>query len=273
MYVPQRRSAQANRRGNFGEPAVHEHHVGSVDGYISTGAYGHAHVRPCERRCVVYAVAHHGDFAAFSELPYHAVLAVRLDSCDHLVHAGLRPDGLCRKFIVTRKHDHVDSHVTQLAHSLRTVISDRICNCDDAEEFSFRGTSRLALGEVEACLSFLSEFLRLGSVLFAYVCCPAHEFQVSAGELNAFQPACKTISGSRFKVRDISRFHCFCFGRFRNRDRQRMLAPALNRKSLLQQFFCPYALSRQYVRYLRTPFSYRSGLVQNNGRDSAGLLL
>ena len=116
------------------QPALHQHDVRRVDGDVRACADGDTDVRARQSRGVVDAVADHGHLAAPPELADHALLAVREDARDDLIHARLRTDGLGGALVIARHHDDIDAHILQLAYGLRAVWLDDVRHGDHAEQ-------------------------------------------------------------------------------------------------------------------------------------------
>ena len=152
MNVFERCTAEADGCRNIGKPAVHQHDVGCINSDIRSGADGDADVRTGERRCVVDAVADHGNFAFFLQLADDGFFSVRQYAGDNLVYACLSADRACCARIVAGEHHDVNPHVLQRADGLGAVLLNDVCNGDHAQQ-------HFVSGEEERRLALLCELL------------------------------------------------------------------------------------------------------------------
>jgi hypothetical protein len=116
--------------------AVHQHHVGGVDGHVRARADGDAHVRPFQRRCVVYPVAHHGHPALLLQRAYGGLLAVRQHARYDLVHSGSGPHGSGRALVVAGDHHHAYAHAAKLTYGLGAVGLGLVRHGDKSQRFA-----------------------------------------------------------------------------------------------------------------------------------------
>src|SRR5262249_37492243 len=110
-------------------------HVAGLARGLGAGIHGNAHVRLGERRCVVGAVAAHGDELAFRLLvadQLELVLGGRLG--EEIVDARLRRDGGGGHRIVAGDHDGADAHAAQLGEALANAALDDVLELNDAEQ-------------------------------------------------------------------------------------------------------------------------------------------
>ena len=138
MDIPQRGPAQSDGGGNVQKPALHQNHVGSVDGYVRPRSDGDSNVRSGQGRRVVDAVTDHCHLPLLLQTPYHALLAVRKHSRDYLVNSRLRADGLGSAFVVAGEHHDPNAHTLQFLYRLWTVFLDYICYCQQSQELFMR---------------------------------------------------------------------------------------------------------------------------------------
>ena len=72
------------------------------------------------------------------EFPNDGFLSVRQNTGDYLIDSRLFSYGLRCPLIVACQHDHMNSHVLQLSHCLRTVLLDRVRDSDNTEKLFIR---------------------------------------------------------------------------------------------------------------------------------------
>ena len=194
--VPVGRTAQTYRRRDIRETALHQHHIRRVDGHIRARTDRNADVGTRQRRCVVDAVADHGDLALFPECPNHGLLAVRQHTRHDFVDTRLLTNGLGRLLVVAGQHDHMDAELFKLCDCRRAVLLHRVRDRDHAEELLLRRKVERGLTHgrerIRRCLQFR------GNRDLA-----THKAQVSGKELRAVLHGAQPVSGKRRKVIDL----------------------------------------------------------------------
>ena len=115
--VAQGGAGEADGRRHVGEAGLHQHHVGGVHGHVSPRSDGDAHVGAGQGGSVVDAVTHHGHLAVLLQLADHRLLAVGQHPRHHVALGDprLAGDGGGGLFVVTRQHDHPQTHILHLA--------------------------------------------------------------------------------------------------------------------------------------------------------------
>ena len=216
MDVAQRRAGEANRRGNVGEAAVHQHHVRRVHGDVRTRADGNAHVRAGERRSVVDAVADHRDASNLLQAAHDVRLAVRQNARDHLVNACRLPDRLCRARIVARNHHDADAHFAQFRDCFGAVVLHRIRDRHHAQ-------NRAVAAEQQGRFALAGELFRRRKQRFRHFVLPLHVLHAAAKEHRTIAFRRQTVAGQRSEIRHILCLSPLLCRILHNRFRQRML--------------------------------------------------
>ena len=255
--VAQRGAAEADGGGNVRKPTLHQHHVRGVDGHVRARADGDARVCGGERRCVVDAVAHHGDPAPGLQAADGVGLALGQHARDHLVHAGLRADGPRRALVVAGEHHHADAHVLQLLHRPGAVLADHVRYGDEPDQAAVAAEEQRGLARLRQRVGSAPQLrrdLRLA----------ADEGQVAAREGRAVQRGGQSAAGQGAEVLHLGKLHAQRLDVAQHGPSQGMFTPALQRSGHAQQRLRGNALRAQHVRDLRFAGGDGAGLVQGD---------
>ena len=216
MDVAQRRAGEADRRGDVGEAAVHQHHVRRVHGDVRTRADGNAHVRAGKRRSVVDAVADHRDAPDLLQAAHDVRLAVGQNARDHLVNACRLPDRLCRARVVARNHHDADAHFAQFRDRFGAVVLHRVRDRHHAE-------NRAVAAEQQGRFALAGELFRRRKQRFRHFALPLHVLHAAAKEYRTIAFRRQTVAGQRSEIRHVLRFPPFIQRVLHNRFRERVL--------------------------------------------------
>ena len=119
LDVADYRAGELNGGDSVEQVALHQDDVGGFDGDIGAGADGNAHIRSCQGRGIVDAVADHGDLLALRlELAHFLLLILGENLRYHPVNAGLAADGFGGLFVVAGEHDHINAQLFELRNGL-----------------------------------------------------------------------------------------------------------------------------------------------------------
>ena len=258
MDIPERRPAHADRSRHVAQTAFHQHHIRRVDGNIRTRADSNAHIRPCERRGVIDAIAHHGDFPLLFQGPDHAFLAFRENTCDHLVHTGLGADGFCRTLIVSGEHNDTDPHILQFFYRLRAVFLDHIRHGNDPGKLSVPA-------EEKRRLSLFGQCFRPPADLTGDIRPAADKRKIAAADRLAVYCTGKPVARKGLEIFHPGNRFCSCLSGFgHNSPGKRMFALLFQRAGRGQQFFPGHALCRDHIRHPGLPAGDGPGFIQGN---------
>ena len=265
MDVAQRRAGEANRRGNVGEAAVHQHHVRRVHGNVRPCANGNAHIRAGKRRSVVDAIADHRDAPDLLQAAHDVRLAVWQNARDHLVNACRLPDRLCRARIVARNHHDADAHFAQFRDRFGAVVLHRVRDRHHAQ-------NRAVAAEQQGRFALAGELFRRRKQRFRHVALPLHVLHAAAKEQRTIALRRQTVAGQRGEIRHILRLPPFIQRVLHNRFRQRMLRGRFQRQRRVQQFVFADAVRRKHIRHAHLAARNCAGFVQRDNLHLAGLL-
>ena len=94
--------------------ALHQHNVRRRDSHVRARTNRNAAIGTRKRRCIVDAVANHGNLAALALLLAHdTLLVLREHLSDHIGHAQLGCDGLRGFLVVAGEQRYVNVHTAQ----------------------------------------------------------------------------------------------------------------------------------------------------------------
>ena len=250
--------AQPDRGRDIRQAAVHQHDIRRIDGHIGACPDGDPDVRTRQGRCIVDAVADHGDQAAgFLEFPDHRFLPFRQHSGHDPVHTGLSADGFCRPLVVARDHDHFNAHVLEFFDRFGGIFLDDVgygnhsgqfpVFCKDQRGFALTGQLRSPgfQGAVHGHLRF-------------------QEIQAAAQEFGTLPDHLEPIAGQCLESIDSFRLHALCLCFFHNRPGQRMFRFLFQIIGQLEQAFLRIAFRRHHVRHFGLSFRNGPGLVQGH---------
>ena len=100
---------QIKRMHQTHQRAIHQCHVRGLDRYIRACSNGESHIRTGKCRSIVDTVAYHGHRIALRlQFCDFVRLVFRSHSSDHVADANLICHGMCRCFVVSGEHHHVE---------------------------------------------------------------------------------------------------------------------------------------------------------------------
>ena len=255
MDIPDGCPAQSDRRRHVRQPALHDHDVRGVYGYIRSRADRDSVVRHRQRRGVVDSVADHGHLPQGFQAADYLRLSLRKYAGNHPVHSGLPADRSGRPFIVPGQHNSLNAHVPQLPDRLRRILPDRIRHRDQPGRLPVQRKQQRGF-------PFFGQLLGTAPPGGGYQPFPGKVFQASSHQFLSVQQRAQPVSGQRLEVRDLRqgqplRRRC-------HRPGQRMLAVFFQRGGQAQQLLTAGAVQRNHIRDRRLSFRDGSGFVQRD---------
>ena len=104
--------AQPHCRHRVPKIAFHQNDIRALHGHIRAGADGHPHIRRGKGRRIVDPVADHGHLMPCRpQCADLLLLILGQHLCDDLLDPQTLPHGLRSPPVVSREHDHMDSHL------------------------------------------------------------------------------------------------------------------------------------------------------------------
>ena len=205
-----------NRTGNIQQIIFHQHQICRFNGYIRTGANGNAHIGTCQCRCVVNAVANHGNFfALLLQTAYFRFLILRQNLRHHAVSAYLFLYGLRCARVVAGKHYYLQPHALHFFYGRAACRFYPVCQGNNAEQYA-------VTGKKQRCFAFGRQFFF--QHFYVIIIKPGF-FQhsaVAAKTALAFHYAFNAAPGLLRKACYRHKLHVFLFRIFYNRLCQRV---------------------------------------------------
>ena len=263
--VPQGSPAETNGRRHIAEPALHQHHIGRVNGHVRAGADGDAQVCPGEGRGIVDAVSHHGDLPLFLQLANDPFLPVREDPCDDLVHPRLAADGLGSTPVVPREHHHLNAHGLEFSDGLGAVLLDDIRHSNDARQ-------PISLAEKEGRFPGLCQPCSLGFHLGQPGGVKADKVCVPAPQGLPLPDGRKAVARKGLEIRYLLGRQAPRLGLLEDGPGQGVLTLLLQRKCQAEQRLLCKPRCWQHIGHLGLPRRNGARLVQNHNLGPASVL-
>ena len=135
--------ADLNNLDELGGVAVQIHHIARFPRRHGAGVHGDSHIGLGQGRCVVGAVAAHGDQLAFCLLVADQLqLGLRGRLRQKIVHARLGGDGGRGQGVVAGDHHRADTHFAQFGKTLLDAALDDVLELNDTQKLAVPGDSQ-----------------------------------------------------------------------------------------------------------------------------------
>ena len=128
---------QIKRMHQTHQRAIHQCHVRGLNRHIRASSNGESYIRTGKRRSIVDTVAHHRHRIALRlQFCDFVRLVLRSHSSDHVADANLICHGMCRRFVVSGEHHHVDAMRFQSCDGLLRIGFHRVGNGHDSRKLA-----------------------------------------------------------------------------------------------------------------------------------------
>ena len=259
--VAHRRHGELARPHDALQVALQQRDAGALDGDVGAGAHGDADVGGGERRCVVDAVAGHGDDAAFPpKLVDDGAFLVGQHLGLDLADAETARDGLRGRAVVAGEHDDADAVGAQgFERGLRRCLH-RIGDGDDGGRLAVDADKDRG-GPVSAQLvGFRGERARVDPQLLEETCiAERHALAVDGAE--------RPLAGGRVEIAGRAERNLAPFGCRDDGGGKRVLARPLDAGREPQHRRFVEAGCRHDGGHRRSAFRQRTGLVDDQRVD------
>ena len=222
MNVSKRRTAKSHCRDGVGKIALHQHHVGGVDGYIRSRAYRYAYVGTRQRRRVVYSVSYHGDFALLLQTAHHFFLSVRHNARYYFVDAGDFSYRIGGAFIVAGKHYHPYAHLLKLGDGSGAVLFDGV-------RHRYYARKHAAFAKQQRRFALIGQFFRFLDYFRRHADAAANKFETARQQIFLVRFGADSVAGQSGKVLRRQRLDVHLAALLHNGLCQRMLALVFQR--------------------------------------------
>ena len=262
LDVADHRAGEFNGGDSVEQVALHQDDVGGFDGDIGAGADGNAHVRSCQGRGIVDAVADHGDLLALClELAHFLLLILGENLRYHPVNAGLAADGFGGLLVVAGEHDHINAQLFELRNGLTAGGLHHIRHGDESDDsaaalsFPYKEERGLALVCQTVGLGF--QFARVNAQ-------GAEQAAVARMDGDAVHPAPDALTFGSAEVLGFGAGNSGFSGILDDGICQRMLRTLFHCRCQHHQFGCVGAAQGNHIGHPGLALGDGAGLIQND---------
>ena len=256
--------AEFDGPGNVEQVVFHEHDVGRFHGHIGAGANGDADIGAGKGRCVVDAVANHGDFLAFVlQTADFALLILWQYFRDDAVGADLLANGFGGFGMVAGEHDDINAHALQFFNGSLAGWLDDIGDSDDAAENTI-------LSKEERCFALFGEGVLQAVHVRGDNVVGLHEFAVAGQAVFAANAASNALARDLLEIFYRLRHKLTCVGFGGDGAGQWMFGELFKGGSQAQQAVFADAVLWNEIGYNRLALGDGTGFIHDDDIDGMG---